>query len=88
MRYDRFPTMNEIEKRADAMAKLLLYNVFSDEHRKLKQAWKNDENYQDMQRNERRLKAFMEPEKQKEGDNEQEEHILRLQVRKVLAGIE
>jgi hypothetical protein len=41
------------------MAKLLLFNIFADEHRKLKQAWKNDENYQEMQRNERRMKAFM-----------------------------
>lgn len=70
------------------MAKLLLFNIFTDEHRRLKQAWKNDENYQDMQKNERRLKAFMEPEKQKEGDNEEEEDLLRLQVRKVLMGIE
>jgi hypothetical protein len=51
--------MHEIEKRADVMAKLLLFNIFTDEHRRLKQTWKNDENYQDMQKNERRLKAFM-----------------------------
>jgi hypothetical protein len=80
--------MLEIEKRADAMAKLLLFNIFAEEHRRLKQAWKNDENYQDMQRNERRMKAFMDNEKQKEGDNDQEDELMRLQVRKVLHGIE
>lgn len=46
VKFDRFPTMHELEKRADVMAKLFLFNIFTDEHRKLKQAWKNDEKYQ------------------------------------------
>jgi len=36
------------------MAKLLLYNIFAEEHRKLKQIWKNDPRYQNMQKNEKK----------------------------------
>lgn len=42
VKYDRFPTFQEIEKRADVMAKLLLLNIYTEEHRKLKQSWKNE----------------------------------------------
>lgn len=47
------------------MAKLLLYNTFSEQHRKLKQVWKNDERYQHMKKNEKKMKAEIEPEKLK-----------------------
>ena len=81
---DVFPFLTEIEKRADVLAKLALYNIYSEEHKKLKQAWKNDENYQEMLKNEKKMKSDMEPEKTKEGDQDNEDHILRLQVSKVL----
>lgn len=57
VQYDRFPTLHQIEKRADVLAKLLLYNIFSEQHRKLKQVWKNDERYQNMKKNQKKLKA-------------------------------
>jgi Fe-S cluster biosynthesis and repair protein YggX len=50
-----------MEKRADVMAKLLLLEIYNEEHRKLKQAWKNDSDYQEMLKNEKKLKSEMEP---------------------------
>ena len=39
------------------LAKLMLLEVYIDEHRKLKQAWKNDENYQEMLKKEKKFKT-------------------------------
>lgn len=88
MQHNRWPTLTEIEKRADVLAKLLLLAIYSDEHRKLKQSWKNDENYQDMQKNEKKLKSNIEPEKLKEGDTGEEEAMIKLQVRRIWEGLE
>ena len=67
------------------MAKLLLYNIFAEEHRKLKQIWKNDPRYQNMQKNEKK-NSEMEAEKIKE-EPFQEEGPMEKQVDKVLLGI-
>jgi hypothetical protein len=54
----------------------------------LKQSWKNDENYQDMQKNEKKLKSNIEPEKLKEGDTAEEEVMIKLQVMRIWEGLE
>jgi len=41
-----------------------------------------------MLKNEKKMKSEMEPEKSKEGDQENEDHMLRIQVRKVLFNLE
>ena len=54
----------------------------------MKQAWKNDENYQELLKKEKKFKTQIEPEKMKEGEQEDLEVMLEEQVNKILDSLE
>ena len=85
---EQYPSINDIQKRADVLAKLYLLEIHIEEHRKLKQVWKNDEDYQELLKKEKKFKTQIEPEKMKEGEQEDLDILLEEQVNKILDSLE